>query len=249
MLLSVMAMLVLLKVIATATCYSSGNAGGIFGPSLFIGAMMGGACGGVAHHLLPDYTGSAGAYALVGMGAAFAGIVRVPLTSVIMVFEITRDYSIVVPLMIANLISYFISSRLQEEPIYEALQHQDGIRLPAGAKARESLLTIAHALREETQLIAASQSIQQAVDAIDRERGAWPVVDERGLRGIVTLEQLEEAVRNGQGDAAVERLVSADGSFPHVYPDDSLEVAMRWLADGRMKVLAVVSRANHRELK
>ena len=99
-----------------------------------MGAMTGGAVGGVAHLLLPDYTGSVGAYALVGMGAAFAGIIRVPLTSVIMVFEITRDYSIIVPLMIANLISYYISSRLQEEPIYEALLHQDGI---ASALRRE----------------------------------------------------------------------------------------------------------------
>ena len=66
-------MLVLLKVVATATCYASGNAGGIFGPSLFIGAMLGGAVGGVAHWLMPDYTGSVGAYALVGMGTAFAG--------------------------------------------------------------------------------------------------------------------------------------------------------------------------------
>ena len=121
---------VVLKLVATATCYASGNAGGIFGPSLFIGAMMGGALGGGAHMLLPDYTGSVGAYALVGMGAAFAGIIRVPLTSVIMIFEVTRDYSIIVPLMIANLISYFISTRLQREPIYEALLHQDGIHLP-----------------------------------------------------------------------------------------------------------------------
>ena len=100
--LGMMALLVLLKLVATATCYASGNAGGIFGPSLFIGAMLGGAVGGVAHLLLPDYTGSVGAYALVGMGAAFAGIVRVPLTSVIMIFEITRDYSIIVPLMICQ---------------------------------------------------------------------------------------------------------------------------------------------------
>ena len=81
MVIGMMALLVVLKVVATATCYASGNAGGIFGPSLFIGAMMGGAVGGVAHLLLPDYTGSVGAYALVGMGAAFAGIIRVPLTS------------------------------------------------------------------------------------------------------------------------------------------------------------------------
>src|SRR5215467_12183135 len=155
-----MALLVLLKVVATATCYASGNAGGIFGPSLFIGAMAGGAVGGVAHLLLPDYTASVGAYALVGMGAAFAGIVRVPLTSVIMIFEITRDYSIIVPLMIANLISYFLSSRLQEEPIYEALQHQDGIHLPGAVPAPEVLLTVANAFRRDAAALTATDRIR-----------------------------------------------------------------------------------------
>ena len=110
-----------------AVCYSSGNAGGIFGPSLFIGAMIGGAVGSVAHTLLPDATASPGAYALVGMGTAFAGIVRTPLTSVIMIFEMTRDYSIIVPLMISNLISFVISYELQREPIYEALALQEGV--------------------------------------------------------------------------------------------------------------------------
>src|SRR6476660_2020723 len=131
MVLAAMALLVVLKLIATTTCYASGNAGGIFGPSLFIGAMMGGAVGGAAHMLLPDYTGSVGAYALVGMGTAFAGIIRVPLTSVIMIFEVTRDYSIIVPLMISNLVSFYISYRLQPKPIYEALAHQAGIHLPS----------------------------------------------------------------------------------------------------------------------
>ncbi len=102
MTLQVMALLVVLKLIATTSCYGTGNAGGIFGPSLFIGAMLGGAVGTVAHQLLPDFTGGVGAYALVGMGALFAGIVRVPLTSVIMIFEMTRDYSIIVPLMICE---------------------------------------------------------------------------------------------------------------------------------------------------
>ena len=162
-----------LKIIATATCYASGNAGGIFGPSLFMGAMMGGAVGGVAHLLLPDYTGSVGAYALVGMGTAFAGIVRVPLTSVIMIFEITRDYSIIVPLMIANLISYFISSRLQEEPIYEALQHQDGIHLPSGARAREALLMVGHAYRAGS-----AQTLRPA------RRSAGARVGGSGARGV-----------------------------------------------------------------
>src|ERR1700686_3759297 len=109
--LKLMILLLVLKLIGVTTSYASGNAGGIFGPSLFIGAMLGG-------------------YALVGMGAVFAGIVRAPMTSVVMIFEMTRDYAVIVPLMIANLVSLFVSSHLQHEPIYEVLAVQDGIHLP-----------------------------------------------------------------------------------------------------------------------
>lgn len=145
MALKMMALLMVLKLIATATCYSSGNAGGIFGPSLFIGAMLGGAVGQSAHTLFPDYTGNAGAYALVGMGAAFAGIVRTPMTSVIMIFEVTRDYTIIVPLMIANMCSYVLAKRLQKLPIYEALSKQEGITLPSHSQLEP--LSVGRAMR------------------------------------------------------------------------------------------------------
>src|SRR5271157_2588195 len=131
MALNLMVLLLVLKLITVTTSYASGNAGGIFGPALFIGAMLGGTVGTAAHHFLPAYTATAGAYALVGMGAVFAGIVRAPMTSVLMIFEMTQDYAVIVPLMIANLVSLFIASRLQREPIYEALAVQDGIHLPS----------------------------------------------------------------------------------------------------------------------
>jgi CIC family chloride channel protein len=257
MLLATMALLVCLKLLATTTCYASGNAGGIFGPSLFIGAMMGGTVGALAHLLAPDYTGSVGAYALVGMGAAFAGIVRVPLTSVIMIFEMTRDYSIIVPLMISNLMSYFISSRLQEEPIYEALQHQDGIHLPGGARAREALLTVGHAYRVEPQVLSSSGQIAQAAGSVDREQLAWPVVDQSGLRGMVRIEDLEAAVEAGRAAEPVATLVPEPGPvetltgdhFPHLHPDHPLDIAMRRLASSGYPVLPVVSRTNVRDLK
>ncbi|MBI4907832.1 MAG: chloride channel protein [Acidobacteria bacterium] len=146
MALKMMLLLLVLKVVATTTSYGSGNAGGIFGPSLFIGAMLGGALGQVVHSVLPDHTGNAGAYALVGMGAAFAGIVRTPMTSVIMIFEVTRDYTIIVPLMIANLCSYFLAQKLQKLPIYEALSRQDGITMPSAAHRPEPL-TVEVAMR------------------------------------------------------------------------------------------------------
>jgi H+/Cl- antiporter ClcA len=88
------------------------------------------------------------AIALVGMGTAFAGIVRAPMTSVVMIFEITRDYAVIVPLMISNLVSVFISSRLQRQPIYEVLARQDGIHLPsAETRQQQGQRQVIHAMR------------------------------------------------------------------------------------------------------
>jgi chloride channel protein, CIC family len=256
MALGMMALLVVLKLVATATCYASGNAGGIFGPSLFIGAMLGGALGGGAHILLPDYTGSVGAYALVGMGTAFAGIIRVPMTSVIMIFEITRDYSIIVPLMIANMISYLISSRLQKEPIYEALMHQDGIHLPIAARHRDEMLPVRLGMHPPEVILAGSDRIEHVLATEPMTRIAWPVVDESGLLGVVTRTQLEDALNHGQGDGKVSDLLApidpevepSPDQFPHVHLDQPLESAMRRMAQTNLNLLPVVGRANLRDL-
>jgi chloride channel protein, CIC family len=123
--------LCVLKLVATIVSYASGNAGGIFAPSLFIGAMAGGVVGTLVHRMAPFPTGDAGAYALVGMGTLFAGIIRAPMTSVFMIFEITQDYQILVPLMVANLLSFVISRRYLPLPVYHALLEQDGVHLPS----------------------------------------------------------------------------------------------------------------------
>ena len=251
-----MALLVILKLIATAMCYASGNAGGIFGPSLFIGAMMGGAVGGAAHFILPDYTGSVGAYALVGMGAAFAGIIRVPLTSVIMIFEVTRDYSIIVPLMIANLISYFISSRLQKEPIYEALLHQDRIRLPAGARGRDELVIVERGVQPASEVISASDTVEDVLGRAPSEQSVWPVVDSGGLLGMVTRQRLQQAADQSGGRESVGSILPSLGpwqtitteTFPHVHPDQPLDTALRRMAQSGLDMLPVVNRSNQREL-
>ena len=112
LLLKTMVLLCFLKLAATLVSYSSGNAGGIFAPSLYIGAMAGGIVGLTVRQIAPFPTGDPGAYALVGMGTLFAGIIRAPMTSVFMIFEITQDYQILVPLMVANLLSFVISTAL-----------------------------------------------------------------------------------------------------------------------------------------
>jgi tetratricopeptide (TPR) repeat protein/CBS domain-containing protein len=182
--------------------------------------------------------------------------VRVPMTSVIMIFEITRDYSIIVPLMISNLISYFISSRLQVESVYEALLHQDGIHLPSGAKAREAMLMVGQAQRTTPEPLPATLSAAEAAAVVNREAGAWPVVDKGGLRGMLRIEQLDRALADGQGERTLGQLVPAPdpeklkaGEFPHLHADHSLDIAMRRLAETGLRVLPVVSRTNIRELK
>jgi len=257
MAIEVMALLVVLKLIATATCYGTGNAGGIFGPSLFIGAMMGGTVGSLAHQLLPDYTGGVGAYALVGMGAAFAGIVRVPLTSVIMIFEMTRDYSIIVPLMISNLMSYYISYKLQEEPIYEALQHQDGLHLPSGLRYRQEMLTVRDAATSPARLLVPHDTVDDALALLNRDRNAFPVAVGQHLWGMVTLAQVQEELENGNGqmplgDVLTRRTSSEDltsDNFPHVHMDHPLDVALRRMAQAKMNVLPMVSRSDVREVR
>jgi CIC family chloride channel protein len=128
----VMIALCLLKLAATVCSYGSGGAGGIFAPALFMGGMLGGAVGYLDVAVLHHSTDSIGAFALVGMGAVFAGIIRAPMTSVLIIFEMTGGYGLILPLMIANMSAYALARHWRHVPIYEALLLQDGIVLPHG---------------------------------------------------------------------------------------------------------------------
>jgi len=239
----IVALLAVMKIIATPACYSSGNAGGIFGPSLFIGAMVGGTVGSVAHTLLPNVTANPGAYALVGMGAAFAGIVRTPLTSVIMIFEMTRDYSIIVPLMISNLISFFISQQLQREPIYEALALQEGVYLPTG-ESREELtgIRVSKVMQTVPDPITVDASIDTAKLRFNEQKvTSWPVGDRNYLRGMISSHQIETS---DPAPRTVSDLIKGNGGYPYVHGDHPLSYALEQMRDNHVDVVPVVSRAN-----
>jgi len=244
MALELMALLVVLKLIAVTTSYASGNAGGIFGPALFIGAMLGGSVGTLAHRLFPDYTASPGAYALVGMGTAFAGIVRAPMTSVLMIFEMTQDYAVIVPLMISNLVSLFISSRLQRTPIYEALAIQDGVHLPS-AESRQIRIQrrAGRIMRPVSESLDAQLTVAQAMVQIQASKfHSWVVVNESGVIGVVnrlTLEQ--EAAQNPEKELGN----MVDGlMFPHVHSDQGINVALERMGANHIDILPVVNRAD-----
>lgn len=245
MALKLMALLVVFKLVAVTTSYASGNAGGIFGPSLFIGAMLGGTLGSVAHHFWPAYTAAPGAYALVGMGTLFAGILRAPMTSVLMIFETTHDYAVIVPLMISNMVSFFISSRLQSEPIYEALANQDGIHLPSdGARRRYGQQQVAQVMRAATEMLPAQTTVEEALKIMrNSQMHTWPVTDKQGVVGVVSRAQIEQAVAKGETKLPLKDFLD-DGDFPHVHADHPLYVALERMGTAKLGLLPVVSRAN-----
>jgi CIC family chloride channel protein len=250
MALKLMLLLVVLKLFGVTVSYASGNAGGIFGPSLFLGAMLGGAIGTVAHGLLPGYTATPGAYALVGMGALFAGIVRAPMTSVLMIFEMTRDYAVIVPLMIANLTSFFISSRFQKEPIYEALAHQDGIHLPSHSTRNvPNQRTVLQIMRKTPEILPAESSVQ---DVIEHARAGklrtWPVAEKDFFLGMLTRETLGCAFADGRKEQPLKDLVETL-QVPHLHKDHPLHLALERMNTYHLDVLPVVHRADIHKLE
>ncbi len=210
--------------------------------------MVGGTVGSVAHSYFPDYVASSGAYALVGMGTAFAGILRVPMVSVIMIFEITQNYTIIVPLMISNLISFFVSYRLQRVPIYEALALQEGIHLPTSESAKRHL-QVRLAMRPPHESFTMDMTVTDCLDRAGHSgQRAWPVLDKSGVWGVVSLVQLEKALDEDRGESKVGMLLEGR-KFPHLHADHSLDLALERMGSSGCDLLPVVSRANVHEME
>jgi CIC family chloride channel protein len=161
--LKLLLLLAVFKIVATTVSFSSGTPGGMFAPTLFIGAMLGAAVGSFEKIFFPHLTGSIGSYALVGMGVLFAAFLRVPLTSVFMVLEVSGNYSIILPVILANTIAYLISRSLQPVPIFELLTNQNGLYLPSMEEEREeNELRVEDAIEQVTYpVVAGLDSIAQ----------------------------------------------------------------------------------------
>ncbi len=239
-----LALLAGVKIIATVISFSSGTPGGMFAPSLFIGAMLGGAVGGIEHHFFPGLTGSVGAYALVGMGTVFAGFLRAPMTSVFMVLELSGNYSIIVPVVISNAIAYVISRRYQKVPIFDMLSRQEGMDLPSlEAQREEATLRVESAVRDYTApLLHGVQSVADALRQLDASAEQHFLIDQ-GSQGwsLITKERLQILARDGKGVTLLRDLPNAQ-RLPHVHPDQPLEVALRRMGDHPL--LPVINRVH-----
>jgi chloride channel protein, CIC family len=248
LLLKTMAILCFLKLGATIVSYASGNAGGIFAPSLYIGAMAGGAIGMLVHRVAPFPTGDPGAYALVGMGTLFAGIIRAPMTSVFMIFEITQDYQILVPLMVANLLSFMISRRYQPVPVYHALLRQDDVHLPiAGAQTARAAKTAGHLMETHILFMPADLSLAEARRWSEQHEAPVYLVGSRDhLIGTIDQQQLEDASITHRADDTISTIVK--DSIVHAHADHPVDIVLDRLAESG-GVLPVVSRADVRRVE
>jgi CIC family chloride channel protein len=242
--------LLLLKIVATSLTLGSGGSGGVFAPSLFIGAMLGGALGTVAHHFFPALTATSGAYALVGMAAVFAGATRAPFTAIIMLFEMTRDYNIILPLMVAVVISTVISRSLNRETIYTLKLVRRGVdlhQLDQASPLRE--VTVGEAMTRGFPTVLPQMLVSQLLTKL-RDTGyhGFPVVDkDDNLVGMVTVSDIEAAMAKGDvSDMAVGDITSK--SLVVAYPDEYVHDVFVRLGTREVGRIPVVARNNPKRL-
>lgn len=237
-------LLAVLKIFATGISFLSGTPGGMFAPSLFIGAMLGGAVGSIEQHFFPGLTGTVGTFALVGMGTFFAGFLRVPITSLFMVIELSGNYTAILPVMISTLVAYLISRRYQKVPLFDILSRQDGLYLPSIEERREQVvLVVEDAMRADSAIVVEpSECLGDVLGRADG-RAESPLLY-RVKVGEWRLLDREHIQKLAADSGASRNVAEADskGPLPLIFPDESLEEVLRWAGD--WSVLPVVNRAD-----
>jgi chloride channel protein, CIC family len=242
--------LVVMKILATSITLAAGGSGGTFAPALFIGAMAGGAFGQQVHQLLPEITASSGAYALVGMAAVFGASAHAPITGVIILFELTDNYRIILPLMLSVVVAYLMASAVYPDSIYSLkLRRKGALTAPRREMGVLDLLVVDDAMSPEYE----TTSPDMPLDALMEEaRGgrvrSWLVLGAgQELRGIVTDRDLEDAIVSGRaGGAKVADIMTT--ALITCRPGDSLRMAFRRFADRAVYEIPVVEAERPRQV-
>jgi len=244
-----LAMLAALKILATTLSFVSGTPGGMFAPTLFIGAMLGGAVGHVERIVFPYLTGSVGTYCLVGMGVLFAGFLRAPMTSVFMVLEVSGNYSIIVPVIVANTLAYVVSRALEPTPIFDLLTRQDGLELPSLEEQREeTILRVEDAMHAPVGPVLDSDETVEHVNQrvqlssaniflVHLSPGGWTTV---------TRDTVARLKGEGKGELSLGTALPSQ-RLPCLHPDLPLEAALRHIHESPL--LPVVHRADFGRLE
>jgi CIC family chloride channel protein len=240
-----------LKMLATVLTLGSGGSGGIFAPSLFMGAMLGVTFGQAAHQLFPAATAPAGAYALVGMAAFFSGAAHAPVTAILILFEMTGDYRIILPLMLATVVSTLISRVLSRESIYTLKLTRRGVHLEEGQDIDVMQgVTVGEAMTTDVDVVGPGMTLEELADQFARtHHHGFPVVDGVGdLVGIVSIRDLEQGLAAGPVAGKTVLDIATTEGLLVAYPDEPMWEALRRLAARDVSRLPVVEREGARQL-
>jgi len=227
----VMFALVLFKILATSITLGSGGAGGVFAPSLFIGAVLGGAFGSITHRLMPDLTAGSGAYATVGIGAFLAAATHAPMTAIFLLFELTGNYQIIIPIMITSIIGTVVASKFCEDSIDTVDFSREGINIHEG---RETVimksLKVGAAISDEVDFISEDANIKELLQIFSIGRGFYfPVIDATGkMTGIVSLQDVKNILHRDEKERIAYKVGGiCNRNIIMLTPDDSLFAAMQ----------------------
>jgi CIC family chloride channel protein len=242
--------LLALKIVGTSITLGSGGSGGVFAPSLFIGAMLGGAFGTVVHQLFPELTATSGAYAMVGMAALFAGIAKSPITAIIILFEMTMDYKIILPLLLAVVISTAVSKALSRESIYTLKLSRRGVdlrQLEQTSPMKE--VTVGEAMTRNFPTVSPEMSVTELISRLRRTgHHGFPVVgDDERLCGIVTVTDVETAIAGGNHDKLSVHDICTK-TVVKAYPDEYIHNVFLRLGSQDIGRIPVVDRNNPNKL-
>lgn len=239
-------LLMLGKIVATSLTLGSGGSGGVFAPSLFIGAMLGGAVGSIVHATIARHSTSVGAYALVGMGGVFAAISHAPITAVLTIFELTGDYMMILPLMLTCGISTIVARHIKRTSIYNLKLLRRGVHLELGRDVSLlNELTVREAMTTDLVSIHPNAPAREAMELTrSTTHHGFPLVDENDiLHGIVTADDLRVGAAEDRLDEPVTTI--ATHRLVVTFPDETLNEALRKLGMHHVGRVPVVSREDH----
>lgn len=223
--------LIFLKILATSITLGSGGAGGVFAPSLFIGAMLGGAFGSVVHKLLPNLTAGSGAYATVGIGAFLAAATQAPMTAIFLLFEMTGNYKIIIPIMLTSIIGTVVARKFCEDSIDTVDFTREGINIHEGREvAIMKSIKVGAAITDDVDFISEEANIKQLLQIFSMGKGFYfPVVDNSGkMTGIVSLQDVKNILHRDEKERIAYKVGGiCNRNVIMLTPDDSLYTAMQ----------------------
>ena len=245
-------LLVVMKIFATSVTIGSGGSGGVFAPSLFIGANLGGFLGTVVHKLFPSLTATPGAYALVGMGAVAAGAMHAPITSIVIIFELTNNYTIILPLMLSCIISVLITTRLKKDSIYTLKLSRRGLDLSKGQEINIlKSLTVSQVMQKDFEKVFANASFRELMDLTVKSPHVnfFIVNKEDKLLGFISINDLRSVIYDSENLEPL--LVAYDIMTPAntiFTPSDSLDIVMNSFGELNIDELPVVNNPEERKI-